>query len=133
MEQIEVIPILFPPQFVSRGKLGNLPVFKSEISVCFFAVGLIVLVFYIFFEDLRLKQPFNVIFGFIIVCSRLFLFLFIHFIITLQFECFVIGIAPLVVKQYRFHLYFTTFSWFLILFILIFIGQLLPVSTIEII
>lgn len=46
--------------------------YKSEISAFLFAAGLIVLFFFVFFEDLRLHRPANIIFGFIIVCCRFF-------------------------------------------------------------
>lgn len=104
-----------------------------KISLGFFIAGLIILMLFIYFESLRFLWPMNWIIAIILVCYRFVSICYHAFktIIHLQFECFVIAIAPLYVNQYNYQAFFSFAVWCAVLYLFIIIGSLIPVSYIK--
>ncbi|XP_016943377.3 protein lifeguard 2 [Drosophila suzukii] len=80
------------------------------VSCIFFGLGLVLLVFFIFFEALRFNKTVNWLFA------------------VLIFECIVLGIAPLVARHYRYQFLFSFLIWTLALVIFILCGSFLPLD-----
>lgn len=128
MEHFNWIPIhLFIPSRHNLKILDHVTIFLG-----FFIVGLIILMVFIYFEKLRFLWPLNWIIAYILVCYRFVTMCYYSFkIIHLQFECFVIGIAPLFVNQYKYQASFSFVVWCAVLYVFIIIGSLIPVSYIK--
>ncbi|XP_016957270.1 uncharacterized protein LOC108029500 [Drosophila biarmipes] len=80
------------------------------VSCIFFGLGLLLLVLFIFFEVLRFNRMVNWLFA------------------VLIFECIVLGIAPLVARQYRYQFLFSFLMWTLALALFIVCGSFLPLD-----
>ncbi|XP_017040881.1 uncharacterized protein LOC108087823 isoform X1 [Drosophila ficusphila] len=80
------------------------------VSCIFFVIGLVLLVVFIFFETLRFNKIVNWLFA------------------VLIFECIVLGMAPLIVRHYRFQFMFSFLIWTIVLAIFIICGFCLPLD-----
>ncbi|EDV95489.1 uncharacterized protein LOC6570540 [Drosophila grimshawi] len=78
------------------------------IGIIFFVLSLVLILIFIFFEDLRFFTPGNWIFAFLI------------------FECIVIGVTSLIVRHYKYHYLLSFIIWTLVLIIFLLIGTFLP-------
>ncbi|XP_039484531.2 uncharacterized protein LOC120447149 isoform X2 [Drosophila santomea] len=98
------------PLFV---RLNSLNVFFTSyywLSSLFFGVGLVLLVLFIFFEVLRFNKMVNWLFAVLIL------------------EFIVLGIAPLVVRHYKYQFLFSFLIWTLVLALFIVCGSFLPLD-----
>ncbi|KAI8037462.1 uncharacterized protein LOC128255315 [Drosophila gunungcola] len=84
--------------------------FYSWVSCVFFGIGLVLLVIFIFFEALRFNKIVNWIFA------------------VLIFECIVLGMAPLIVRHYKYQFLFSFLIWTLVLAVFIVCGSYLPLD-----
>ncbi|KAH8372586.1 hypothetical protein KR009_000141 [Drosophila setifemur] len=80
------------------------------VSCIFFGLGLILLVLFIFFEALRFNSWINWLFAVLIL------------------ECAILGVAPLIVRHYKYQFLFSILIWTMVLALCILIGSFLPVS-----
>ncbi|KAH8353956.1 hypothetical protein KR067_006196 [Drosophila pandora] len=80
------------------------------IGSIFVTIGLILLVVFIFFEVLRFNKMINWLFALLI------------------FECVVLGMAPLIARQYRYQFLFSFLIWTIVLILFILIGTFLPLD-----
>ncbi|EDW90657.2 uncharacterized protein LOC6529999 isoform X1 [Drosophila yakuba] len=93
--------------------LNSLNVFFTSyywLSCLFFGVGLVLLVLFIFFEVLRFNKMVNWLFAVLIL------------------EFIVLGIAPLVVRHYKYQFLFSFLIWTLVLALFIVCGSFLPLD-----
>lgn len=103
------------------------------IGVVFFVIGILLILLFIFFEDIRITAPLNWIIAFLIVffdCCSILLYNNIC-IINLQVESLVIGFVSLVVCQYQYQLALSFAIWSVVLFIFLFFGSIIPVCIFE--
>lgn len=99
----------------------------------FFVIGILLILVYIFFEDLRISAPFNWIIAFLIVffdCCSILLYSNIC-IINFQVESLVIGFVSLVVWQYQYQLALSFALWSIVLMVFLVIGSFIPVCIFE--
>ncbi|KAH8279144.1 hypothetical protein KR026_002481 [Drosophila bipectinata] len=80
------------------------------IGSIFVTIGLLLLVVFIFFEVLRFNKMINWLFALLI------------------FEFVVLGMAPLITRQYRYQFLFSFLIWAIVLVIFILVGSFLPLD-----
>ncbi|XP_030554601.1 uncharacterized protein LOC115758196 isoform X2 [Drosophila novamexicana] len=78
------------------------------VGIIFFVLSLVLIMLFIFFEDLRFFTPINWILAFII------------------FECVVVGVTSLVVRHYQYHLLVSFLIWTVVLVIFLVLGSFIP-------
>ncbi|KAL7735843.1 hypothetical protein ACLKA6_017842 [Drosophila palustris] len=78
------------------------------IGIVFFMLSLLLILLFIFFEDLRFFTPVNWIITFLI------------------FECVVVGVTTLIVRHYHYHFMVSFLVWAVVLVIFLIFGSFLP-------
>ncbi|XP_030375659.1 uncharacterized protein LOC115624948 [Scaptodrosophila lebanonensis] len=78
------------------------------IGIIFFVIALILIIVFVFFENLRFLTPCNWILAFLII------------------ECLILGLAPLIPRQYLLHFVVSFIIWAAVLWLFILIGSFLP-------
>ncbi|XP_034103833.1 uncharacterized protein LOC117567754 [Drosophila albomicans] len=77
-------------------------------GIVFFVLSLLLILLFIFFEDLRFTTPVNWIITFLI------------------FECVVLGVTSLIVRHYQYHFLISFIIWVIVLGIFILFGSFIP-------
>ncbi|XP_017958595.1 uncharacterized protein LOC108652909 [Drosophila navojoa] len=78
------------------------------LGIIFFVLSLLLILLFIFFEDLRFFTPVNWI------------------VAILIFECIVVGVTSLVVRHYKYHLLMSYLVWAIVLVVFILLGSFIP-------